>query len=63
VPFSTRATTARHVEVEESFEDSKRTNLRRESVFYAQGPTSITEVESRPFGWFEFEEVQKGKAS
>jgi hypothetical protein len=33
VPLSTRATTARSAEVEESFEDSKRTKLRRESVF------------------------------
>jgi hypothetical protein len=41
---------ARSAGVEESFEDSKRTKLRRESAFIYRALQVITEVERRPFG-------------
>jgi hypothetical protein len=40
---------ARSIEVEESFEDSKRIKLRSESAFIHRALQAITEVEKRPF--------------
>jgi hypothetical protein len=51
----------RSAEVKESFEDSKRTKLRRESAFMHRALQVITEAERRPFGGFEFAEAQEGR--
>jgi hypothetical protein len=61
VPLCTRAIAARSAEVEESFEDSKRIKLKRESAFMHRALQEIVEAERRPFGGFEFEEAQEGK--
>jgi hypothetical protein len=57
VPLCTRETTARSVEAKESFDDSKRIKLRRESAFMHRALQVIVEVERSPFGGFESKEA------
>jgi hypothetical protein len=54
-------TLQRSTKGKESFEDSKRKKLRRESDFMHKSLQVIAEVERRPFGGFEFREAQEGQ--
>jgi hypothetical protein len=48
-------------EGKESFEDSKRTNIRRESAFMHRTLQVIAEAKRVPFGGFKFREAQEGQ--
>jgi hypothetical protein len=56
-----RVTATRSAEDEESFKDSKRIKLKRESAFMHRALQVIAEAERRPFGGFESKEAQEGK--